>query len=70
MTCGFKVNECNWSVRNCRIKTIPRVEKKDLLKGQTAGLALRDQGAVAWLEWVVGFIGEAKPWGKERVSGL
>jgi hypothetical protein len=28
------------------------------------------QSAVAWLNWVVGFIGGAKPWGRERVSGL
>jgi hypothetical protein len=30
----------------------------------------RVQGAVAWLKWVVGFIGGTKPWGRERVSGL
>jgi hypothetical protein len=34
------------------------------------GCPPRDRGAVAWLEWVVGFIGGAKPWGRERVSGL
>jgi hypothetical protein len=28
------------------------------------------QSEVAWLKWVVGFIGGTKPWGRERVSGL
>jgi hypothetical protein len=29
-----------------------------------------DEGAAAWLKWVVCFIGGAEPWGRERVSGL
>jgi hypothetical protein len=28
------------------------------------------QSEVAWLNWIVGFIGVAQPWGRERVSGL
>jgi hypothetical protein len=28
------------------------------------------QREVALLKWVVGFIGGAKPWGREKVSGL
>jgi hypothetical protein len=28
------------------------------------------QRETAWLNWVVGFIGGDKPWGRERVSGL
>jgi hypothetical protein len=28
----------------------------------------RVQSEAAWLNWVVGFIGGAKPWGRERES--
>jgi hypothetical protein len=48
-------------VRNCQTKTTPRVEKKDLLKYRLLGCLPWDEGAAAWLEWVVGFIGGAKP---------
>jgi hypothetical protein len=49
-----------------------------LLEIQTAGLPPtphsplppQDQGAVTWVNWVVGFIGGAKPWERERVSVL
>jgi hypothetical protein len=58
------------SVRYCRIKTMPRVEKKDLLGTRPQGCHSRVQSEAAWLEWVVGFIARAKPWGRERVSGL
>jgi hypothetical protein len=50
--------------------------KERFIRNQTAGLTpsppspASDQGAAAWLKWVVGFIGGAKPWGRERVSGL
>jgi hypothetical protein len=37
------------------------VEKKELLKYRLLGCLSRDQDAAAWLEWVVGFIGGAKP---------
>jgi hypothetical protein len=58
-------------VKYCRIKTTPRVERKDLLDPDCmVAPPLPGQGAAAWLEWVVGFIGGAKPWGRERVSGL
>jgi hypothetical protein len=53
-----------WFVRYCQIKTIPCVEKKDLLEpdGSTVTLGFW----VQWLgwKWVVGFIGGAKQWGK------
>jgi hypothetical protein len=39
---------------------MPHVEKKDLLKYRLLGCLPLDQGAAAWLEWVVGFIGGAK----------
>jgi hypothetical protein len=57
-------------VRNCWIKTTPWVEKKDLLGTRLQGHHSRIQSEVAWLNWVLGFIGGAKPWGRERVSGL
>jgi hypothetical protein len=28
-----------YNIRNCQIKTMPCIEKKDLLKGRTAGLS-------------------------------
>jgi hypothetical protein len=58
-------------VRYCQIKTMPCVEKKDLLEPDhsAASPPPPDQEAVAWLKWVVCFIGGAKPWGRERVSG-
>jgi hypothetical protein len=52
------------------MKTTPCLQRKDLLEIQTAGLHLGDQGAVTWVNWIVGFIGGAKPWVSERVSGL
>jgi hypothetical protein len=59
------------SERYCRIKTTPCVERKDLLEIQTAVLPPHPgQEAATWVNWVVGFIGGAKPWGRERVSGL
>jgi hypothetical protein len=60
-------------VKYCRIKTMPRVARKDLLEIQTAGccpLPPPDQGAETWVNWLVSFIGGAKPWWRERVSGL
>jgi hypothetical protein len=47
-------------VSNCQTKTTPCVEKKDLLKYSLMGCLPWDQGAGAWLKWVVGFIGGAK----------
>jgi hypothetical protein len=41
-------------VRYCRIKTMPHVERKDLLEIQTAGCHSGVQSEAAWLEWVVG----------------
>jgi hypothetical protein len=55
-------------VRYCQIKTTSRVERKDLLEIQTAGLSPQDQGSATWVNWVVGFIGGAEPWGRERES--
>jgi hypothetical protein len=49
---------------------MPHVERKGLLEIQTEGCHSRVQSEVAWLNWVVGFIGGAKPWGRERMSGL
>jgi hypothetical protein len=41
---------------------MPRVERKDLLGSRLQGChSFQVQSAVAWLEWVVGFIGGAKP---------
>jgi hypothetical protein len=57
-------------VRNCQRKTKPRVEKKDLLGTRLQGCYSWVQSAAVWLKWVVGFIGGAKPWGRERVFGL
>jgi hypothetical protein len=48
-------------VRNCQIKTMPRVENKDLLGASPQGCHSQIQSTVAWLKWVVGFIGGAKP---------
>jgi hypothetical protein len=57
---GEKVEAVEKFVRNCQTKTMPRVEKKDLLKYRPLGCLPQDQGAIAWLEWVVGFIGGAR----------
>jgi hypothetical protein len=55
-------------VRNCQIKTTPCVEKERFITECWA--APHVQGAAAWLKRVVGFVGEAKPWGRERESLL
>jgi hypothetical protein len=57
-------------VRSCQIKTMPHMEKKDLLGTRQQGHHSWIQSAAAWLKWVVDFIGGAKPWGRERVYGL
>jgi hypothetical protein len=44
---------------------MPCMEKKDLLGTRPQGCHSRVQSAMAWLEWVVGFIGGAKPWGRD-----
>jgi hypothetical protein len=76
-----KINTCHVVVvRYCLIKTTPCVKRKDLLEIQTAGLPTPPSpilptpppprsGAATWVNWVMGFIGGAKPWGRERVSG-
>jgi hypothetical protein len=79
-SCGLNIFICKTgitstfhavSVRNCRRKTTPRVEKKDVLGTRLQGCHSQVQSEAAWLNWVVvGFIGGAKPWGRERVSGL
>jgi hypothetical protein len=56
-------------VRYCQIKTMSHVERK-IYWSRPQGHHSRVQSEVAWLNWVVGFIGGAKPWGRERVSGL
>jgi hypothetical protein len=40
-----------------------RVEKKDLLKYRLLGFLPQDQGAAAWMKWVVGLIRRVTPWG-------
>jgi hypothetical protein len=57
-------------VRNCQIMTTTHMEEKDLLRTKLQGCHSQVQSAVAWLKWVVGLIGGAKPWGRERISGL
>jgi hypothetical protein len=56
-------------VRYCWKKTTPCVESKGLLV-QTQGRHSWVQSEAAWLNWVVGFIGGAKSWGRERETGL
>jgi hypothetical protein len=48
------------------------VWKRKIYWNQTTGLSLFFGFRVKWLgwKWVVGFIGGAKPWGRERISGL
>jgi hypothetical protein len=58
-------------VRNCRTKTTPCVEKKDLFEPDCRAVTLFGCRVKRLrLKSVVGFIGGAKPWGRERVSGL
>jgi hypothetical protein len=58
------------NVRYCQIKTTTCVEKKHLLRSRPQNCHSWVQSEAAWLNWVVGFIGGAKPWWRERVSGL
>jgi hypothetical protein len=46
---------------------MPRVEKKRFIGSTDCWADPRVQGAVAQLEWVVGFIGGATPQGREGV---
>jgi hypothetical protein len=51
----------------------PGLGKERFINIQTAWLTLKPpsgQGAETWVNWIVGFIGGAKPWGRERVSHL
>jgi hypothetical protein len=49
---------------------MPRVEKKDILGARLQGFTLLGSECSSLAEMGSGFIGEAKPWGRERVSGL
>jgi hypothetical protein len=52
-------------VRYCQIKTTPHVEKERFIGTRPQGCHSQVQSEAAWLNWVVGFIGGAKPWGRE-----
>jgi hypothetical protein len=66
---SFNLNECYF----CKVllnKDHATCGKERFIETRPQDCHSQIQSAVAWLNWVVGFIGGAKPWERERVSGL